>query len=262
MAQLFGPAANTIATGSLFAAAGAAFLTFYVGSTITRSPYNTKVDNPIDQPVPFSHKHHAKELGIDCRFCHGNMRTARMPIPGTNVCMTCHSQVWTNSPLLEPVRESWETGTPIRWNKVNTVPDFVYFDHSIHIERGISCNNCHGKVQEMHITWKGRPFRMAWCLECHRDPENYLYETEDEHGHTLSPKEGIFRLYEKIANGEELNEAEQQLAKGFEQQIYGEPLPASLSELLPDDKAHKGIKLLEERQINKSQLMDCYVCHR
>lgn len=247
MAQLFKPGANTLATLSLFAGAAAPFALFLTGSQITRSPYNTKVDVPLDQPVPFSHAHHALELGIDCRFCHWNVEEgAHATVPSTDVCMTCHSQIWTNSPLLDPVRTSYETNTPIQWNKVNAVPDFVYFNHSIHIAKGVNCNNCHGPVQKMHITWKGNALRMSWCLECHREPEKFLYKVEATPG--LTPREQVFALYKKLAAGAELTPVERQLANGLSQQA-------------PKDKVHEGVELLKERKINKTQLMDCYVCH-
>lgn len=273
MAQIFKPAANTVALASLFLAAGAPVIIFLTGSQLTRSPYGTKVDVPISQPVPFSHKHHVKELGIDCRFCHHSVETsANAGVPATEVCMTCHSQVWPNAASLEPVRESWRTGTSLEWPKVNSVPDFVYFNHSIHIERGISCNNCHGEIQEMHMTSKGNAFRMAWCLECHRDPSKYMYAAdagayapaehgehaegtqqgaEEEHNHPvkkLTPKEQVFELYRKIAAGERLSPVEEKLAEGEVQRV-------------PNDKVHEGVALMKERKINVSQLDDCYVCH-
>lgn len=247
MAQLFKPAANTIATASLFAGALAPFAIFLTGSQITRSPYNTKVDVPITQPAPFSHKHHVAELGIDCRFCHWTVEEgAAASVPTTDVCMTCHSQIWKNSPLLEPVRESWETNTPLQWNKVNTVPDFVYFNHSIHIARGVSCNNCHGAINEMEMTWKGNAFRMAWCLECHREPEKFMFQPSEDTG--LTPREQIFAMYKKLATGQHLSPVEEKLAEG-------------LPQMVPSDKQHEGVALMKERGINKTQLMDCYVCH-
>ena len=250
MGQVFKPAANSIAMVSLLLAAGAPVAIFLTGSQISRSPYNTKVGIPLDQPVPFSHKHHVKELGIDCRFCHHSVEeAAHASVPATEVCMTCHSQVWPNSPNLEPVRESWRTGTPLQWPKVNAVPDFVYFDHSIHVNRGISCNNCHGEVQEMHITSKGQAFKMSWCLECHRNPEEFLYaEKAGEGEKQLSPREQVFELYRKVARGEQLSDVEYKLANGLPQRA-------------PNDKIHEGIKMVEERGVNVSQLADCYVCH-
>ena len=168
MAQLFKPSANSIARVGIVALALGPAILLYAGSTISRSPFNTKVDVPLNQPVPFSHKHHTFELGIDCRYCHTSVETGKHAgIPATEVCMSCHSQIWTNSPLLEPIRKSYETGMPIEgvegtgWLQVNKVPEFVYFNHSIHIQKGVNCNQCHGPVQDMAITWKGRAFSMA-----------------------------------------------------------------------------------------------------
>lgn len=259
MAQLFKPVANTLATASLIAGAGVPFLILGV-SQITRSPAGTKVDNPIDQPVPFSHRHHAKELGIDCRYCHYTVETqANASVPATEVCMTCHSQIWTNSPMLAPIRDSYESNKPLKWNKVNVVPDFVYFNHSIHISRGISCNTCHGAVQEMPITWKGESFRMAWCLDCHKNPSKYMlldksggegdgYGSASEAVSTLSPRQRIFEVYRKISAGEELTQVEHELAIGQTQ-------------LLPADDVHAGYKQMQDQGVNVSQLQDCYVCH-
>ncbi|MCG9895149.1 MAG: cytochrome c family protein [Fimbriimonadaceae bacterium] len=254
MAQLFKPSANSIATASLFAAAAVPFI-FVGGSAISRSPYNTKVGIPLEQPIPFSHQHHTKELGIDCRFCHWSVEeSAHAGVPSSDVCMTCHSQVWTNSPLLEPLRKSYETNTPLQWVKVNAVPDFVYFNHALHVAKGISCNNCHGKVQEMHITWKGQGFRMAWCLECHSDPEQFLYTAPsgDPGNPDLTPREQVFELYRKISANERLTPVEIKLAQGLPQRV-------------PNDDIHKRAKegtiLVKDRKIATSQLMDCYVCH-
>lgn len=180
MAQIFPPVANTIARVSLVAAILLPGVALLAGSTISRAPYNTKVDNPIDQPVPFSHKHHVEELGLDCRFCHTSVETsAKAGLPPTETCMGCHSQIWTNSPLLEPVRQSWETGEPIRWNLIHSLPDFAYFDHSIHVNKGIGCTECHGPVHEMQITYRAKAFTMAWCLDCHRRPEAFIRPKED-----------------------------------------------------------------------------------
>jgi hypothetical protein len=259
MGQLFKPYANTIASASLFLGAALPLVAIVTGSLITRGPANTKTHVPIDQPVPFSHKHHVKELGIDCRYCHTTVEEqAHASVPSTEVCMSCHSQIWTNSPMIEPVRDSYKTGKPIKWAKVNAIPDFVYFDHSIHIDRGISCNTCHGAVQEMPITWKGQAFSMAWCLDCHKNPGKYSLDVKprgDDHDHdhdhanTLTPREQIFELYKKIAAGAPLTKTEHEIAKGGTQH-------------LPDDEIHAGVKRMKEEGVNVSQLADCWVCHR
>lgn len=247
MAQIFKPAMNTICTLSILGGAVAPFALMFTGSRITRSPYNTKVDVPLSQPAPFSHKHHIVELGIDCRFCHtGVEENAHAGVPSTDVCMTCHSQIWTNSPNLEAVRKSWESNTPIQWNKVNTVPDFVFFNHSIHIAKGVNCNSCHGAVNKMPMTWKGRDLRMMWCLDCHENPEKYLYKDPKHPDQT--PKEQVFHFYKKLATGEELTPEEEELAAGEMQRI-------------PNDKIHEGVTNMKDRKVNVAQLKDCYVCH-
>lgn len=128
-----------------------------------------------DQPVPFSHQHHVGGLGLDCRYCHTSVETSsRATLPPTHVCMTCHSQIWTNADLLAPVRESLATGKPIAWQRVSRLPDYVYFNHSVHVTKGVPCLTCHGRVDKMPLTKAAHPFEMSWCLDCHRDPEKAL----------------------------------------------------------------------------------------
>jgi hypothetical protein len=251
MPQLFRPQANYFAKFSLLLAGALPVLLILTGSAISRSSANTGVGIAPDQPVAFSHNHHAYELGIDCRYCHTSVESSSYAgLPQTETCMSCHSQIWTNSPLLDPVRKSYETGEPLKWNLVNKVPEFVYFNHSIHVNRGISCNNCHGPMQKMQMTQKSRPFHMQWCLECHREPEKYLYA--DEKRPDLSPREQVFNLYLKYQSdpsGVDMTAHERQLILGREQKI-------TIGELV-----EKGRKLLEKRGVNKAQLADCAVCH-
>ncbi len=139
------------------------------------SPYMTRQRVPIEQPVPFSHEHHVRGLGIDCRYCHTSVETSSFAgVPPTDTCMTCHSQLWTEAPLLAPVRESLASNRPIRWRRVNDLPDFVFFNHGIHIQKGIGCATCHGAVDRMPLTWKAQTLYMKWCLECHRDPARFI----------------------------------------------------------------------------------------
>ena len=127
------------------------------------------------QPVPFSHRHHAGELGIDCRYCHQSVEeTATAGYPPTHTCMTCHSQLWTNADALAPVRESFAEGWPIPWNRVHDLPDYIYFDHSIHVAHGVGCSECHGPVDTMNRVYQAEAFYMSWCLECHRNPAPHL----------------------------------------------------------------------------------------
>lgn len=139
------------------------------------SEYRTQVGWVQEQPVPFSHEHHAGDLGIDCRYCHTGTETGAVAgLPPTQTCMTCHSQVWTDAPALAPVRESFATGTPIRWQRVAQLPDYVYFDHHVHVNNGVACVECHGRVDQMPLTWRARPFTMGFCLECHENPGEAL----------------------------------------------------------------------------------------
>jgi hypothetical protein len=175
MAQLFSRRSNTLSRWSIFIGlllvAGAGGITY----AIWWSPYMTYVDVTIDQPVPFSHKHHVAGLGIDCRYCHTTAETsASAGIPPTETCMTCHSQVWTEAPVLKPVRESWRTAQPLRWNRVHDLPDFVYFNHSIHVNKGIGCTTCHGQVDEMPLIHRTESLYMKWCIECHRNPGTFI----------------------------------------------------------------------------------------
>ncbi|MGN6387187.1 MAG: cytochrome c3 family protein [Verrucomicrobiota bacterium] len=195
MAQLFTPRSNSIAKALIV-------VMLLLVSVVTAgtwkvwwSPYMTREGMPLDQPVPFSHKHHVSGLGIDCRYCHVSVENSAFAgIPPTETCMTCHSQVWTDAPVLEPVRQSWTTHTPIEWNRVHKVPDFVFFNHGIHIQKGIGCSTCHGAVQQMPLTQKEHSFYMKWCLECHQDPAKYV-----------RPKSEVFNMeYQTPRNQAEL----------------------------------------------------------
>lgn len=248
MPNVFKPKTNTAAKLSLGLGGALPLLLLFGGSYISRSSYNTAQNHPLDQPVFFSHKHHALELGIDCRYCHTSVEnSAKASVPSTETCMTCHSLIWTNSPMLEPVRKSYAENTPIVWNKVNKLPEFVYFDHSIHVARGINCNTCHGPVQDMHMTWKGHALSMAWCLECHFEPEKYVREFAPEK--QLSPQEQVFEFYRQMQTGETLRGRDYNLSEGF-----GRTENAS--------EIKKGEELLAKYKVNKKQLSDCWTCHR
>jgi hypothetical protein len=246
-AQVFRERANTVARLSLILGLALPVGLGFSIAAFSRSPANTKVNVPKDQPIPFSHQHHAWELGIDCRYCHTSVETsAEAGIPSSEICMSCHSQIWTNSPLLEPVRKSYETGTPLRWVRVNHVPEFVYFNHSIHVTRGVSCNTCHGAVQEMQITWKGNAFQMAWCLECHRAPERAI----DNPPAGRTPRQNVFDYYWRVQSNEALSPREQRLRKG------GTAFSDDPKEIA------EGKKLVEQLGIRVNQLSDCWICHR
>ena len=167
----FHPRVNTILRLTLLGLFAFACFTIWGGAMIVRSPYETRQREPREQPVPFSHEHHAGGLGIDCRYCHQTVETSSFAgIPATRVCMNCHSEMWAVAPAIEPVRESYRTGKSIEWTAVHKLPAFVYFDHSIHVHKGIGCSSCHGRVDKMPLTWQEEPLTMEWCLDCHRNP--------------------------------------------------------------------------------------------
>ena len=175
MGQVFGKSSNSWFRGLLASAIVGFFGIWGVGYAIYRSPYTTDVGVPRAQPVPFSHQHHVSGLGLDCRYCHTSVeKSAFAGVPPTETCMTCHSQVWRDAPVLAPVRDSLASGQPIHWTRVNQTPDFVFFNHSIHVNKGIGCSTCHGPVGDMPITWKDQSLYMRWCLDCHEAPQRHL----------------------------------------------------------------------------------------
>lgn len=175
MSQIFHPSTNPIAKVTIFGAVGIVGIILMLLYFFYRSPYETQVGVVQPQPVQFSHEHHVAGLGIDCRYCHTSVEDSSFAgIPPTHTCMTCHSQIWNDSPMLAPVRQSYETGQPLVWSRVHDVPDFVYFNHGIHVQKGVGCSSCHGNVSQMPLMYKAEPMTMEWCLECHREPERYL----------------------------------------------------------------------------------------
>jgi hypothetical protein len=175
MSQIFHHSTNVLARLSIY---GAVFIMAGIGYALTvlsRSPVVTDVNIAQHQPVPFSHRHHAGELGIDCRYCHTSVEESSFAgIPPTATCMSCHSQIWLNSPMLEPVRASYRDDKSLQWVRVNALPDFVYFNHSIHVNKGVGCTTCHGPMADMPLTWRANTLQMEWCLECHRQPEKFV----------------------------------------------------------------------------------------
>jgi hypothetical protein len=175
MAQIFSRTANIVSKASIVVVGLIAALLGGVLWAVMMSPYYTNVNVTREQPVPFSHKHHAGELGIDCRYCHTSVEKSSFAgVPPTQTCMTCHSQIWTNASMLEPVRASYRTDKSISWTRVYALPDYVYFNHSIHVAKGVGCTTCHGQIAQMPLTYKANTLYMGWCLDCHRQPEKYL----------------------------------------------------------------------------------------
>jgi hypothetical protein len=196
--QVFHPSTNAISRFSIFGAVFFVALVLWALYMLNRSPYATRQNVAQAQPVPFSHQHHVAGLGIDCRYCHTTVETSSFAgIPPTSTCMNCHAQIWTKAAMLEPVRASFRSGEPIRWTRVHVLPDFVQFNHSIHVQKGIGCVSCHGRVDQMPLTWQAQPLTMSWCLECHRAPERFI-----------RPREKVFDLAweprDQLAIGREL----------------------------------------------------------
>ncbi|MFN8504207.1 cytochrome c3 family protein [Kouleothrix sp.] len=179
MSQVFHPSANTVAKASLFGVLALLAGALLVSYSYVRSAWATDVDVPVQQPVQFSHEHHVAGLGVDCRYCHTTVETsASANIPPTYTCMSCHSQIWNTSPALQPVRDSLANNTSIEWNRVYNLPDYVYFNHSIHVAKGVGCETCHGRVDQMPLMRKAVSLQMKWCLDCHRAPEQYIRPRE------------------------------------------------------------------------------------
>ncbi|MCZ2149051.1 MAG: cytochrome c family protein [Bryobacterales bacterium] len=236
MSQIFHPSTNSVAKVSIVAVLLLAGGAGYALMGVNRSPYVSRAKIPFDQPVPFSHKHHVAGLGIDCRYCHATVeRTAFAGIPETETCMSCHSMIWTNAKILEPVRQSWATGKSLEWTRVHDLPGFVYFNHSIHVNKGMGCSECHGRVDQMPLMEQEHTLYMEWCLDCHRNPEA-----------RVRPRDKVFQMDYK--HPECLPGLEGGEGKAGETK---EPC-VSQEEL--------GKKLVAEYKIQK--LTDCYTCHR
>ena len=180
MPQIFKASTNSLARTSLIltvlvlgGGGGALF------ELIANSSYATRQGEAREQPIPFSHAHHVGSMGIDCRYCHtGVDNSQHAMVPPTKTCMNCHSQIWINSSTLQPVRDSYQTNESIKWTKVNDLPDYVYFNHSIHIKKGVGCETCHGRVDTMPLMYQEASLQMRWCLDCHRNPEKYVRPRE------------------------------------------------------------------------------------
>jgi len=180
MPQVFPAKMNVIGRASIVGAVGLLASALWMGLTYTRSSYGTGTGVSIVQSVPFSHEHHVGILGIDCRYCHTSVENSSFAgMPPTKTCMNCHSQIWVGSQMLEPVRESYRTNQSLRWRRVYNLPGFVYFDHSIHVQKGIGCSSCHGRIDEMPFTYQVPTLLMEWCLDCHRNPQRQIRPREE-----------------------------------------------------------------------------------
>jgi hypothetical protein len=199
MPQIFHPSTNTISRLTIFG--GAILVVGLVAAlaAINKSAYITEAGVARSQPVPFSHKHHVGDDGIDCRYCHTSVEDSSFAgIPSTKICMNCHSQIWADSQILAPVRESFRTGKSLEWTRVHNLPGFVYFDHSIHVHKGVGCVTCHGRVDQMPLMWREHSLYMEWCLECHRNPERFVRPREHVFSMDWQPPSDQLALGEKL----------------------------------------------------------------
>ena len=228
MAQLFHPAANTLAKGSIFAIVFGSAALGWVLWDIEQSPYVTLAGQVRAQPIPFSHEHHVRGLGIDCRYCHSSVEDSSFAgLPPTKTCMTCHSVIWTNAEYLEKVRQSWRNNEPIVWQRVHNLPGYVYFNHSIHVNKGIGCVSCHGRVDQMPIMYEESSLQMEWCLSCHRNVERFI-----------RPRDQVFNLDYDVSNT---------------------PDPRYPKET----QEQRGQRLMKEYHVLPTQQMqNCWTCHR
>ena len=197
MSQIFHRYANIYSRLSILAAAG--FVAVLGGAVfiLTLSGYATNQNVSVEQPIQFSHLHHAGGMGIDCRYCHTTVEeSAFANIPPTKTCMNCHSQIWTGAPILEPVRASFRDNKPLHWVRVHDLPDFVYFNHSIHVNKGVGCATCHGRVDRMPLMYQQSTLFMSWCVDCHRHPEQ-----------NVRPRDQVFNMaWERPADDPGLGE--------------------------------------------------------
>jgi hypothetical protein len=175
MAQIFDRSSNWLTRASLLLSGLLIVVIALTLNELQRSPWVTRQGQRAAQPVPFSHKHHVQGLGLQCQYCHTSVeKSAYAGIPPTKTCINCHSQIWTNANLLDPVRESWATGESIKWTRVHDLPDYVFFNHSVHVNKGLGCSSCHGRVDNMPIMYAENTLQMEWCLNCHRSPAKNL----------------------------------------------------------------------------------------
>src|SRR3954468_21622163 len=232
MPQVFNRGANGLARMSLVILGLVVTSLALTLNELQRSPYVTKQGERLEQPVPFSHQHHVGGEGLDCRYCHTSVENSSFAgIPPTKTCMNCHSQIWTNAPLLEPVRASFRDNKSLVWTRVHDLPDFVYFSHEIHVNKGIGCKSCHGPVDEMPLMYQAGSLQMEWCLDCHRDTAK-----------NLRPKEEVFSMtYKPPSRGNKVAFA----GKFFE------------------DQDELGQAIQQQYHIrSKQELMSCETCHR
>ena len=243
MSQIFHRSTNTLSRATIFGAVFFVVIAGWIMYVVQGSPFVTYAGVRKPQPVPFSHQHHVTGLGIDCRYCHTSVETSSFAgIPPTKTCMNCHSQIWTNAQLLEPVRASYRSGESLQWTRVNQLPDFVYFNHSIHITKGVGCNTCHGPVDTMPLMYQQESLQMEWCLGCHRDP-----------GKNLRPRDQVFNMRYRPPSGDNPVTVD---GRSFTDQ---DALGAYLIEKY---QVRVGRVKTADGQLSVSDITSCSTCHR
>jgi hypothetical protein len=223
MSQIFDRSANALARTSLVAVLALVLLIGWTVFTLMRSSWATRQHEYIEQPIQFSHAHHVGGMGIDCRYCHTSVEQSSFAgIPPTKTCMNCHSQIWTAAPILEPVRASFREERNLEWIRVNDLPDFVYFNHQIHVRQGVGCATCHGQIDRMPLTYQAQPLLMGWCLTCHKAPEQFLRPREEVFNMAYEPPTGDRPVVVRVDGVE--NRFTNQLELGrFLKRTYGVP---------------------------------------
>lgn len=281
MPQIFPRSANDFARISILAGLVLLAGLVWAGALMHKSGYRTGEGLYLHQPVPFSHKHHARELGLDCRYCHTSVEiSASAGIPPVATCMNCHRQIWTNSDMLEPVRAAWRNGTPIQWERVHDLPDFVYFNHSVHVAKGIGCSECHGQVDEMPLTLQVASLDMQWCLQCHRDPVDRVRPRDEVFNIDWDPRTATVEQLSRVGmdlaslthggNGHAGSGESEAALDALDGEAGAQRLHAAHETAVvnPDE----GIRLTGEEQAefrrrlaeqyDVQSLMSCSVCHR
>lgn len=199
MAQIFHRSANTISRVTIFGAFFIVVGLLFLVAAVNRSSWVTQAQVARDQPIQFSHERHVAGNGIDCRYCHTSVEdSAFAGIPPTKTCMNCHSQIFAASSFLEPIRASFTSGQSIEWTRVHDLPDFVYFDHSIHVHKGIGCTSCHGQVDRMPLMWQEESLQMEWCVSCHRSPERHVRPRDQVFSVTYQPPPNQLELGRRL----------------------------------------------------------------
>jgi formate-dependent nitrite reductase cytochrome c552 subunit len=231
MPQLFTNNANAVARASIIVGVVLALVVVWAWWQLNRSGYNTGQFLEYQQPVQFSHKHHVGDDGIDCRYCHTSVENAASAgMPPTQTCMNCHTQIWSDSPYLAPVRNSYANNQPIQWRRVHDLPDYVYFNHSIHVKKGVGCSSCHGRIDEMGSVYQKSSLQMSWCLDCHKDPGRFIREINKD------DNSAIYDMTWRAGNDGERTSGED---------------------------AEKGRKLAAEYKVKSREAMtSCSTCHR